>query len=147
MKRVLSVFLTAVTLFSVLALAGCTEKTEQQTKGESDVESGIEQSGVSDGIISGRSNDAYYEDGNIIVPIHLEKRYMQYTVKNEKYTWYIRCSIGVDYQYSCEMTTLKLECKDNIVTIPEEYANENTFIKTRCRNVACVILVTQKENQ
>ena len=101
---------------------------------------------ASDGIISGRSDDAYYEDGYLVVPIHLEKRYMQYTVKNDKYTWYVRCSIGVDYQYSCEMTTVKLDCKDNIVRIPEEYANENCFIKTRCRNVACVLLVTQKEN-
>lgn len=101
---------------------------------------------ASDGIISGRSDDAYYEDGYLVVPIHLEKRYMQYTVKNDKYTWYVRCSIGVDYQYSCEMTTVKLDCVDNIVRIPEEYANENCFIKTRCRNVACVLLVTQKEN-
>lgn len=99
-----------------------------------------------DGIISGRSDDAYYEDGYLVVPIHLEKRYMQYTVKNDKYTWYVRCSIGVDYQYSCEMETVKLDCVNNIVRIPEEKANENSFIKTRCRNVACVLLVTQKEN-
>ncbi len=133
MKKILSIFLAVVTLFSVLVLVGCSEKEEETNV-------------VSDGIISGRSDDAYYEDGYLVVPIHLEKRYMQYTVKNEKNTWYVRCSFGVDYQYSCEMTTVNLECIDNIVKIPEEYANENCFIKTRCRNVACVLLVTQKEN-
>ena len=89
---------------------------------------------------------AYYKDGNIIVPIDLGKKNNTYTVKSDKYTWDIRYSIGIAISHPYYMKEISLECKNNIVTIPEEYVNENCLIKTRCNNVAIFILVLQEPN-
>ena len=89
---------------------------------------------------------AYYKDGNLFVPINLAIKYNTYTVKSDKYTWYVRYSIGIVINHPFDMKEVTVECKNNIVTIPEKYANENYFLKTRCNNVATFILVTQKPN-
>ncbi len=89
---------------------------------------------------------AYYNDGNLFIPINLAIKYNTYTVKSDKYTWYVRYSIGIVINHPFDMKEVTVECKNNIVTIPEKYANENYFLKTRCNNVATFILVTQKPN-
>ena len=93
--------------------------------------------------------NAYYEDGNITVPIYIVKKPITsktFIVKSEQYTWYIRCFTDMNISYEDTGETIRLENKDGIVTIPEEYANEKYIIKTNYNNLLYHILITRKKN-
>lgn len=134
MKKILSIFLAAVMLFSVLTVAGCKEKTgtdESLATGEADI------------------TEAYYEDGKLYIPIDMGKMYKIYIVKNDKYTWIVRYSVGIqglNTENFDELARITVECNNCIAVIPEEYANEKYFIQTSCHSVPVVILVTQNPN-
>lgn len=145
MKKAISFALVIVMLFSAFALISCNGKAPAT---DTDAETDTEQKDITDVPSDGVSSDAaaYYKDGNLFIPINLAIKYNTYTVKSDKYTWYVRYSIGIAINHSFDMKEISVECKNNIVTIPEKYANENYFLKTRCNNVATFILVTQKPN-
>lgn len=58
----------------------------------------------------------------------------------------LRYMFGIVVTHGINMEDITFECKDRTVIIPEKYANERYFIKTRCNNVSVVILITQKPN-
>ena len=95
-------------------------------------------------VANGSVGAAYYENGYIYVPIDLAIKYNTHTVKNDKNTWYVRYSIGIVINHPFDMKEITVECKNNVVAIPEKNCNEHYFLKTRCNNVATIILATQK---
>ena len=82
--------LIMITLFSMLTLSGCDKKSEEDiitVTGDTIDELFPVQEDADE---AEDTAGAYYEDGNLFIPIDMSKKYNTYAVKGDKYTWYVR---------------------------------------------------------